>query len=67
MVSLDVVAKRTGSAHERSIEAAGYAMAEIANEEDAGQEDEDEEDEESVYLRLGPILGVQMVYEPERE
>jgi hypothetical protein len=69
MVSLDVVAEHgAGSANGRVIEAAGYVMAEITNEEDAGQEDEDDEEEEqSVYLRLGPILGVQVLYEPERE
>jgi hypothetical protein len=44
----------------RRIEAAGYVMAAISNEEDAGQEDEG--DEELMYMRLGKIKRYKIDY-----
>jgi hypothetical protein len=57
MVTLDEIEQ---AGMERRIEAAGYAMAVISNEEDAGQEDEG--DEEVLYMRLGKIKKYKIDY-----
>jgi len=66
LVSLDALEDGNGNERLR-LEAAGYVMAAVANEEDAGQEDEGEDEDALAYVRLGPILRIRVDYAQQNE